>query len=67
MPPVLLLMVTDLIVKLFQIIFESNNLVLSGADRVNETGNIFIPLNYDLFLMSNASLCRFDLRLDTLN
>ena len=56
MPPVLLLKVADLVIKLFQIVLERHNFVFGGTDRVLKTLDIFIALPDDFLLVSDARL-----------
>ena len=64
MPPVLLLKVADLIVKLFQIVLERHDFVFGGTNRVLKTLYIFIALPDDLLLVPDAHLRCLNIRFD---
>ena len=61
MPPVLLLVVADLIVKLLQVVLESDDLVPGRTDRVVETSDVLVSLLDHLPLVPNPVLCRVNL------
>lgn len=63
MASVLLLIVTDLVVKLFEIVFKCDNLVLGGIDRIVERQDILIALLDDLALMAHTTLRSLHLNL----
>ena len=67
MPPVLLFVVADLIVKLFQIVLEGHNLVLHCSYGVLKTHNIFITLLRHLSLVPYPVLRRLNLSLEALH
>ena len=67
MPPVLLFVVADLIVQLFQIVLEGHNLVLHCSYGVLKAHNIFIALLRHLSLVPYPVLRRLNLSLEALH
>ena len=53
---VLLFKVTNLVVKLLQVILETLNLVVCRADSVFNTEDVFFALYNKVFLMLNSTL-----------
>ena len=66
MPPILLLVVTNFVVKLLQIVLEGHDLVLYCSYGVLKTQDIFITLLRHLSLVPYSILCRFNLSLQAL-
>ena len=54
--PILLLVVAYLVVKLFQVVAEGHDFLFCRTNRVFETHDVFIALNYDLLLVPDAVL-----------
>ena len=63
MSAVLLLIVTDLVVKLLQVVLEGRDFVVSGTNSVLQTHNVLIALLNHLPLVSDAILSRVNLSL----
>ena len=66
-PSILLFIVADLIVKLFQIVLECNNFVLSCPNWVFEAENVFIPLVFHFALVPDSILSCLNLSLQALH
>ena len=67
MPPVLLLVVADLVVELLQVILQSHDFVFGSSNRVVKTKDVFVTLRADFSLVSDAVLCGFYLKLHALD
>ena len=67
MPPILLFVVANFVVELFQIVLEGHDLVFYCPDRILKTHNIFVTLLSHLALVPNSILSRFDFRLNALH
>ena len=64
--PVVFFKVTDLIVKLLELVLEGHNLVLGGPNGVVHASDIFVSLSFDIFLVSDSVLSGFELHFETL-
>ena len=67
MSPILLLIVANFVVELFQIVLEGHDLVLHCPDRILKAHNIFVTLLSHLALVPNSILSRLNLRLNALH
>ena len=66
MPSILLFIVADFIVKLFQVVLEGGYFILGGANCILKAHDVFITLLNDFFLMSDPVLSRLNLSHQTL-
>ena len=62
MPSILLFVVADFIVKLFQVVLESCDFILGGANCILKAHDVFIALLNDFFLVSDPILSRLNFR-----
>ena len=66
-PSVLFFIITDLIIKLFKIVLECDDFILSSSNRVFEAQNVLIPLILHFALVSNSVFSGLNLRLQALH
>jgi len=60
-PSILLFVVADFIVKLFQVVLEGGYFILGGTNCILKAHDVFIALLNDFFLMSDPILSRLNL------
>ena len=56
-PPVLLFIVADLVVELFQVMLECNDFVIGGTNCVLKTHDVFVSLLDHVPLVSGPVFC----------